>query len=101
MYMYDIYMYIAHLMSSTYWDAMFHEDGWREGSDEMVEEIRLVLKQLWSLLFHDSLQGLSIGGWYSIPGLRLTPGEVEIRCYYQATFKCTFIEPFRGKLICT
>jgi hypothetical protein len=80
---------------------MLHKDGWREGSDKMMEEIRLVLKQLWGLLLHDSLQGLSIGGWYTIPGLRLTPGEVNMRSLLSIHIQVYFQEPFRVQFICT
>ena len=57
--------------------AVLHEDGWRECSDKMVEEVGLALKQLGSLFLHDSFQGLSISCGDAIPGLGLTPEGKE------------------------
>lgn len=39
----------------------------------MVEEVRLVLKQLRSLLLHHSFQGFSISSRDTVPGFWLTP----------------------------
>ena len=84
-------MYIrSHNGLITHWDAMLHEDGWREGSDEMVEEIRLGLEQLRCLLLHDSLQGLSIGRRYTIPRLWLTPREIKARWSLSRYFQVYF-----------
>ena len=52
---------------------MLHEDGGREGGDQVVEEVGLVLKQLRGLLLHGGLQGLRVGRGNTVPCLRLSP----------------------------
>lgn len=60
---------------TTYRDTVLHEDIRIHDGDQLMEEVRLGVKQLWSQLFHNGLQLLCCRGWHSIPGLRFPPGE--------------------------
>ena len=61
------------LHPASYRNALLHEYVGREGGNQVVQQVRLVLKQLRGLVLHGSLQRLSIGTGHSIPGLGLTP----------------------------
>lgn len=54
---------------------MFHEDIGIHDGDQLMEEIRLGVKQLRSQLFHYGLQLLGCRCRHSVPSLRFTPGE--------------------------
>lgn len=58
---------------ATYRNALFHEDVGREGGDQVMEEVWLVFKELWCLVFHGGLQRFSIGTGHTVPCLGLTP----------------------------
>lgn len=58
---------------TTYRNTVLHEDIGIHDGDQLMEEIRLGVEQLWSQLFHYSLQLLSCRGWHSVPSLRFTP----------------------------
>lgn len=60
---------------ATYRDTVLHEDIGIHDGDQLVEQVRLGVKQLWCQLLHDSLQLLCCRGWHSIPRLRFTPGQ--------------------------
>lgn len=59
---------------TTYGDAVLHEDVGIHDGDQLMEEIRLGVKQLWSQLFHHGLKLFCRGGRHSVPRLRFTPG---------------------------
>lgn len=59
----------------THRDAVLHEDIRIHDGDQLMQEVRLRVKQLWSQLFHNGLQLLCCRGRHSIPGLRFPPGE--------------------------
>lgn len=54
---------------------MRHEDIGVHDGDQLVQEVRLVLKQLWRQLLHHLLKSLSCHRGNSIPSLGFTPGD--------------------------
>ena len=56
---------------------MLHEHGRGEDGGQVVHQIGMILKQLWSLVLHRSFQTLSIGRRNPVPGLWLPPGVRE------------------------
>lgn len=60
---------------ATYRDTMLHENIGIHDGDQLMEEVRLGVKQLWSQLLHYSLQLLCCRGWHSVPSLWFTPGR--------------------------
>lgn len=60
---------------TTYRDTVLHEDIGIHDGDQLMEEVRLGVKQLWSQLFHHGLQLLCCRGRHSVPSLRFTPGK--------------------------
>lgn len=66
------------LLRTTYGDAMLHEDVGIHDGDELVEEVRLGVKQLRRQLLHHGLQLLGCGGRHSVPRLRFTPGNKSL-----------------------
>ncbi len=60
---------------TAYRNAVLHEDVGIHDGDQLMEEVRLGVKQLRGQFFHYSLQLLCRRGRHSVPSLRLTPGE--------------------------
>lgn len=60
---------------TTYRDTVLHKDIGIHDGDQLMEEVRLRVKQLWGQLLHDGLQLLRCGSRHSIPSFRFTPGE--------------------------
>ena len=58
---------------ATHRDTVLHKDIGIHDCDELVEEVRLGVKQLWSQLFHYGLQLLCCRGRHPIPSLGFTP----------------------------
>lgn len=56
---------------------MRHEDIGVHDGDQLVQEVRLKLKQLWSQLLHHLLKSLSCHRGNPIPSLGFTPGDDE------------------------
>lgn len=54
---------------------MRHEDVRVHDGDQLMQKVRLKLKQLWRQLFHHLLESLSCHRGNPIPRFRLTPGE--------------------------
>lgn len=57
---------------------MRHEDVRVHDGDQLMQEVRLKLKQLWRQLFHHLLESLSCHRGHPIPRFRLTPGEDKL-----------------------
>lgn len=60
---------------ATYRDTVLHKDIGIHDGDQLMEEVRLRVKQLWGQLLHDGLQLLRRRSRHSIPSFRFTPGE--------------------------
>ena len=61
----------------AHWNAILHEDAWGQVGHQVVEEVWLVLKQLWGLLLHSGLQSLCVRLRHAIPRLGLPPAGIE------------------------
>lgn len=65
--------------------SLLHEDVWGEGGDQVMQEVRLILKQLRCLVLHSSLQRLGIGTGDTVPCLGLTPIVYSMRKPFKNT----------------
>ena len=55
--------------------TMRHEDIGVHDGDQLVQEVGLILKQLWRQLLHHLLKTLSCYRWNPVPSLWFTPGN--------------------------
>lgn len=56
---------------------MSHEDIGVHDGDQLMQEVGLVLKQLWRQFLHNLLKSFSCHRGNAIPSLRFTPGMIE------------------------
>ena len=58
-----------------YGDSVLHEHVGVHDGDQLVQQVRLGVKQLWSQLLHHCLQLLRRLCWHAIPRLGLPPAQ--------------------------